>query len=328
MPPPTVEEKEEKEEKRTSKVRSSFPGKKGKEEKEEKKGDGVFPVFINNIPYEEILDASIDNSELDIPTWAWENVERKIMTDPYVAASGRSYSLETLQSLTNERDPITDAAIPSGAPTYENWNLAKAIDQWIFDTTGFTLKEITDAEVERRLEKAFKLAEEGKTAEALDTYLSVLSLDSTNSDAFLEYALYMTDGESAKKILPLLNRALQLEPDDVDLILSHMRVMRMLEEWEKVLEDLNTIEEFDLDEAYKEQIGSILEKKAYALLNLDRYEEALKVINEDLKRFDVLDERAADALDTRAQILESMGRKEEAMADLKLVATFLATRLR
>lgn len=162
-------------------------------------GVSAFPVFDNEkIPSQEILEASITEEDLDLPTWAWDSVQQSIMTKPHVGRSGRSYTLGTFSSVTNQLDPDTRAPLPARDPVYENWALGKAIEDYIFDTTGFTLQEIKRPEIARHLARAKKFSEERKLDKAKEEYFSVLDLDPTNVEALQEYAKLSLSEEEAK----------------------------------------------------------------------------------------------------------------------------------
>lgn len=99
---------------------------------------------ILKAPYKEIDESDIA-IEKSIPSWAWDDGFGFIMfgedRKPFALSSGRSLSRQSYDGLVSpKRDPKTREALEPRI--YDNWNLEKAIEDFIFMQTGFTKDDI------------------------------------------------------------------------------------------------------------------------------------------------------------------------------------------
>ena len=280
-----------------------------------------------DIPYEPILEANIEDEQLDIPSWAWEGTERELMFHPYTASSGRSHSLETLKRLHSPKiDPTNHA--PIVGEFYENWNLRKAIEDWMFAQTGFTLGELLQFKVEK-LNNLAKEAEEKKDFTRVEEYyLEAIKLIPGLTPHFFEYVHLLDKMNRYEDLLATTEKF----KSDWRVILPRVRA-----EYQLALRNSNSAEKYELltkaaadandffeyanehpesltDEIFANYFFQTLLLYASILLKIDKPKKALRMANEGLKLANT-ELKKAEALALRAWVYTRRGLFEKAIDD-------------
>lgn len=243
-------------------------------------------VFAEDeIPYESVLKVDFENKELGIPTWAWEGVEQEIMLAPYATSSGRSHYLATINSLPEvtpgvKRDPWNRK--PITGPSYENWNLQKDIEDFIFDRTGFTMEELQNAQVAEHLARAEEFEEKDDHKAAKEEYLAALAVQPNNLDILKDHIINLIYLGELDEVLFYSNRILTLSPNDFSALANRAAIFTMMENNEAALKDIDKILFLKRNEEDKEDYFLNLVRRADLLSNLHRYGEALLVWDEVL----------------------------------------------
>lgn len=225
-------------------------------------------------------------------------MQRPTITYP----SGRSYSYSTLDNLESNIDPNTRQEIED---VHSNPKLQEAIDNWLFRQTGFSGPLLRKEENDDLLKK--KEAENVYDRELAETYYRLMILNPENYEFLRAYAIIL-DEIKDPNALKYFNAFLRKNPSDLRALMRRVKIYIDSKNYERALNDLNTIIDLNPSEEY---IGF----RGLVLRHLGQYEEALKNYNRALD----LNPDYVNALLQRGELLLFLSQRSEALKDFNRV---------
>lgn len=286
-----------------------------------------FPIFTKeNIPYETILAANIEDQGLNIPSWAWENTELGWMLKPYTASSGRSYSLNTLQRIPSPKKDVSTRELITDE-FHENWNLRMAIEDWIFEHTGFTVKELLALKVQEFLASGLALEEKKEYKLAREKYLQALEIEPKNAAALISYLNNLTQDEEKdkdyKELAEVATRLTKERPGNIQVWILLSRVLNRLGKTEQALtsvdEAIRLMRTTGVSRLLFSEMLQMLQMRVKLLDKLTRHDDALVAFDELLDFAKEDKDFFLNALRERIQVYLHMDRDKNALKYLTIV---------
>lgn len=299
------------------------------------------------IPYKEIDSAG---SKI-VPPWAWDPVTSSVINDAFMAPAfplsssslpTRSYSKNGMRKLVAlSTDPLIRA--PITGKWKKNVALDERIQDWKTYISGFTAEELRDAEVEELVVKAKAIEFYQKQKDKFNELIQkILSLDINNTWARFKSAERFAT-ERPKEVLVYLNSLLKLEPTNIPAWLLRAQVFISLGKKEEALHDVGVVLTSDPNNIRALELRSLilfllgrkeelletystllqLQPGVFNVSNFEKFSGTMFAVDDVKKKLEVLNSvlkilpHYEDALKTRAELLNLMGRYEEALNDWK-----------
>lgn len=154
-----------------------------------------------------------------------------------------------------------------------------------------------------------------KVPEAINNYTKLLEIDSKHLRSIIGRAICYKYLKKYPEAIADYNKAIELEPKNPVVLslcydqraLYNIQMKNYKEAIKGAKEFLDILEEFKHSSLYKSRHWEILNKLTYAYMELGQYDEAMQSIDASLA-----DCRDCINVDTKGELLERMGRHEEA----------------